>query len=217
MGPENSNCCIVLTNRLVHHIGVIPALKHMLGLSCRYYKKVPYIFCIPANFDNDKNASAPMLKLIESELSALVSEYINSTVSISERQSISVHITQKLNSVIGDTAFGYQALITGVLRAIEDTTFAIGFTYYESNQPLFIQAVRGQSSTPQFIERGHACIITKRGTPVDNNESQTAYINLAFKITRLEDVECLSKLCFKNLTAGICTLTWPFFHRSVQD
>ncbi|KAL9554373.1 hypothetical protein MBANPS3_002849 [Mucor bainieri] len=191
---KQGNCSVVLTNRLVLHSGVLSAFA-----SSSFFRKVlimspAFTFLRLFNFDDEKNLTLPMLGLLETELKRILEVRFMRMIWISMRRFTLVHSNPCLRSVAGDTAFGYEALKTGVIRAAEWGFFAVGFQYFDNNDKTsFVQVVSHESGAKQLISGTDVCIVTKHGAPTDNTKKHHYISNLGLKIPNLKNVFKLRK------------------------
>ncbi|KAK4521408.1 STAS domain-containing protein [Mucor velutinosus] len=193
---KQGGCSIVLTNRLVLHSGVLPAFETFVDAAKEPTRHSTFVFFRPFNFDGEKNSSLPMLELLETEWKKLLEIRFKKMIWISTRQFISVHSHQCLKSVIGDTAFGYEALKTGVIRAAESGSFALCFRYFINDKASLVEVIGNQSGLYQPIQETDACIITKLGSPYDNTKKHSFIADLVFKIPNLKSVFKIRKYLF---------------------
>ncbi|GAN03879.1 hypothetical protein MAM1_0050c03335 [Mucor ambiguus] len=114
-------------------------------------------------------------------------------VRISDRQFGLVHSYPCLKLISGSSAFGYEALKTGVIRGVETNNFALGFQYFDNDKASFVEVIHNQPGPARFIQGTDACIITKIGAPFDNNTRHHHIPALGFKIPDIENVSKASK------------------------
>ncbi|KAL9554372.1 hypothetical protein MBANPS3_002848 [Mucor bainieri] len=187
---KQGNCSVILTNRLVLRWGVLPAFVNSTVL--RKVLTLPwalFVFIRFSNFDDEKNLTLPMLRLLETELKRILEVRFSGMIWISSRQFTSVNAHQCLKSVIGDTAFGYEALKRGVIRTIDSGSFAVAFHYFDNNDKTsFVQVVSSESGVKQLISGTDACIVIKHGAPTDNSKKHHYISNLGLKIPNLKNV-----------------------------
>ncbi|CAO3647965.1 unnamed protein product [Mucor fragilis] len=78
------SCSIVLTNRLVLLSGVLPAFASFIDLTRDITRSTVFVFYRPSNFDDEKNISQPMLRLIETEAKRLLEVRFKNMIRISQ-------------------------------------------------------------------------------------------------------------------------------------
>lgn len=149
-----------------------------------------------------------MLRLIETEAKKLLENRFRNMIRIYQRQFSSVHSHQCLKLVNGDTPFGFEALKTGVIRAIEPDAFALGFRYFNNEKASFVEAVNKKSGSIQPIQETDACIITKFGAPYDNSKKHDEGADLGLKIADHKNVSKVRKCVFACFVL-YKKLIWP--------
>ncbi|CAO3647931.1 unnamed protein product [Mucor fragilis] len=218
---EQASCNIVLTNRLVLYVGVLPIIASFVDITRLSTRPTAFVFFRPTNFENEENSPMPMLKLIETEVEKLLNIRFKWMIWISSRQFASVHSHQCLKTVSGGTAFGYEALKTGVIRAIETDTFALGIQYFDNDNSSFVEVVNKRGGPSRLIQETDACIITKAGSPLDNAKKYTFLSDLVLNFTHLKNVFKIRKYhssCLELCFIWIMTdLTEPNIYRYHSD